>query len=155
LIIPSVHNDEDFGMSIAEAQFTGLPAILSDWGGLASFEITSIKNATFLVPTKIGEKSKLINYVAFLDFLKISSKNSPSDKRIDIANVTSDQFSIVPASKIIQDLLATNPKSFSGFNKFFEKTLQNVTFFQNPYITTRKHINTTYREIYSSYVREH
>ena len=155
LINLSVHNDEDYGMSVAEALCSGLPAIITDWGGLASFEIKSIKNATFLVPTKIGEKSKLINYDAFLDFLKISLKNSQLDKRNEISEVTSEQFSIVPVSKIIQNLLATKPIPFSGFNQFFEKIMQNVTFFQNPYITTRKQINTTYREIYSSYVREH
>ena len=33
----SLHNDEDFGMSPAEALCCGMPLILSDWGGYPSF----------------------------------------------------------------------------------------------------------------------
>jgi glycosyltransferase involved in cell wall biosynthesis len=154
LVNLSVHNDEDYGMSVAEALCSGLPAIITDWGGLASFEISNIKNATFLIPTKIGQRSKIINYASFLNFLKLSLKNNSTEKRKEISKATIETFTIEPVSKVISDLLSTSPKPFVGFNQFFEKVLQNVTFFQTPYITTRKHINTTYREIYSSYVRE-
>ena len=34
----STYNDEDFGMSPAEALLTGLPCMLSDWGGYDSFK---------------------------------------------------------------------------------------------------------------------
>ena len=54
----SVHNDEDFGMSVAEAQFVGLPAGLTDWGGLASFQHPQIPEATSFIPVRIGKKTK-------------------------------------------------------------------------------------------------
>ncbi len=33
----STYNDEDYGMSVAEALMTGLPCVLSDWGGFSTF----------------------------------------------------------------------------------------------------------------------
>lgn len=43
----STFNDEDFGMSVAEALSSGLPCLLSDWGGFANFKKYS--NAVDLV----------------------------------------------------------------------------------------------------------
>ncbi|MBI3557211.1 MAG: glycosyltransferase family 4 protein, partial [Deltaproteobacteria bacterium] len=36
-ISPSLHHDEDFGMSPAEALMCGVPAVLTDWGGYGQF----------------------------------------------------------------------------------------------------------------------
>ncbi len=155
LINLSVHNDEDYGMSVAEALSSGLPSIISDWGGLSSFEISHIKHATFLIPTKIGLKSKIINKIILQDFLKLSFQTGQLKTREQISKATLDKFSIDPAAKIISKLLSTKPKPFTSFSPFFEKVIQHVTFFQNPYMNSKKHIKPIYREIYSSYVREH
>lgn len=57
----SVHNDEDYGMSCAEALATGLPLILTDWAGFSSFRRRGIEDSVQLVPVKISRRGKLIS----------------------------------------------------------------------------------------------
>lgn len=57
----SVHNDEDYGMSCAEALATGLPLILTDWAGFSSFRRRGIEDAVKLIPVKISRRGKLIS----------------------------------------------------------------------------------------------
>ncbi len=49
----STFNDDDYGMSIAEALVLGLPCVLSDWGGLASF--ANYSKEVELVPVEFNE----------------------------------------------------------------------------------------------------
>ncbi|NCN26094.1 glycosyltransferase, partial [bacterium] len=37
LFSPSLYHDEDYGMSVAESLMTGLPCLITDWGGYSSF----------------------------------------------------------------------------------------------------------------------
>ncbi len=50
----SLHHDEDFGMCPAEALSSGLPSILTDWGGYASFRGAGIPCQ--LVPVHLGKR---------------------------------------------------------------------------------------------------
>lgn len=47
----STHHDEDYGMSPIEALCSGLPAVMSDWGGFASFSID--RDSVELVPVQL------------------------------------------------------------------------------------------------------
>ncbi|MBA2405776.1 MAG: glycosyltransferase, partial [Bdellovibrionales bacterium] len=81
----SVHNDEDYGMSVAEAQFTGLPIGLTDWGGLASFHHPELPQATSFIPVKIGVRSKQISITQVRKTLRNYFSNPQRDNRKHIA----------------------------------------------------------------------
>jgi glycosyltransferase involved in cell wall biosynthesis len=151
----SVHNDEDYGMSVAEALCSGLPAILTDWGGLASFELKTIPEATQFIPVRIGKASKIIHYDYVVETLCKILKTGPSKKRSEISQEALGRFSVRPACEIIQNVVNFSPEPFTKFGPLFEKILTAINFTSTPYITQRKNINELYREIYSSYVRDH
>ena len=155
LVNLSVHNDEDYGMSVAEALCSGLPAILTDWGGLASFELKKVPEATEFIPVKIGKASKLIHYDYVVETLTKKLKIGQLKNRDEISHEAIERFSLNPASVIIQGVLDSSPATFTKFGPLFEKILSAISFTATPYITDRKNINEIYREIYSSYVRDH
>jgi glycosyltransferase involved in cell wall biosynthesis len=149
----SVHNDEDYGMSVAEAQCCGLPAILTDWGGLAGFERSEIPEATKFIPVKIGLKSKVISIEAVK---KAISEVINSKKRLDRKNLSQlalKEVSIDTASEVLKKIYQGEWYKFKTFSPFFEKTLLKTTFSPLPYLTESRKVNSIYREIYSSYVR--
>lgn len=151
----SVHNDEDYGMSVAEALCSGLPAILTDWGGLASFELKNNPKGTQFIPVRIGKASKLIHYDYVVETLTTSLKNGAIHDRSAISQEALNYFGINPASEIIEKILTTSSEPFTKFGPLFEKILSAISFTSTPYITDRKNINHLYREIYSAYVRDH
>ena len=56
----STYNDEDYGMSPAEAMSCGLPCLLSNWGGYSSFAEYSSK--VNLVPVLFGNTRAQVNH---------------------------------------------------------------------------------------------
>lgn len=56
----STYNDEDYGMSPAEAMSCGLPCLLSNWGGYSSFAEYSPK--VNLVPVLFGNTRAQVNH---------------------------------------------------------------------------------------------
>lgn len=64
----SLYHDEDYGMSPAEAMATGLPSLLTDWGGYSSFASTSWRCK--LIPVAISEFGLQIKTSAIRDFFE-------------------------------------------------------------------------------------
>ena len=94
LVNLSVHNDEDYGMSVAEAQCSGLPAILTDWGGLASFHHDEMPEATKYIPVVIGKRSKLIHYQSVVDAFEQAFKNGHFKNRKEISELALGKFGV-------------------------------------------------------------
>lgn len=155
LVNLSVHNDEDYGMSVAEAQCSGMPSILTDWGGLASFYHDDMPEAVKFIPVKIGLKSKLIHYESVVLAMEEAFKKSHFKNREEIAKKSMARFGVEAGHEIVTTILATKPKPFTQFTPFFDKVLEKYSLTGTPYITESKTINKLYREIYSSYVRDH
>jgi glycosyltransferase involved in cell wall biosynthesis len=155
LVIPSVHNDEDFGMSIAEAQFTGLPAILSDWGGLASFHHENLGEATRFIPVKIGTRSKLLAKNSLKKHLKDSFNEPFKQSRERLAQLAIAKFGIEYCSRIIMDTLIAEKNNFKGFSallkqiSFEESTRRGLPLF----VSKKGKLRKIYKEIYSAYIR--
>jgi glycosyltransferase involved in cell wall biosynthesis len=155
LVNLSVHNDEDYGMSVAEAQCSGLPAILTDWGGLASFHHDEMPNATTFIPVVIGKRSKLIHYQSVVNAFEQALENGHFKNRKEISELALSKFGVEAGYKIVTNIINNEPPAFSSFSSFFDKVLKQFLFTSQPYITDSKNINKIYREIYSSYVRNH
>lgn len=153
LVNLSVHNDEDYGMSVAEAQCSGLPTIITDWGGLASFAYEDLNEATIFIPVQIGKRAKLIHYESVVEAFTKIWKDGSGANRAALSEKALQKFGVERASVIIGELLAKEPDLFSKFTPFFDKVLSATVFSQTPYMDETRNISKLYREIYSSYVR--
>jgi glycosyltransferase involved in cell wall biosynthesis len=155
LVNLSVHNDEDYGMSVAEAQCSGLPTILTDWGGLASFHHHELPDATVFIPVKIGKRSKLIHYESIVKAFEDTLRKGPFENRELISKKALERFEIEASHKIVQKIIQSHPATFTKFSPLLDKILRAFLYSNLPYITEMKTISKLYREIYSSYVRNH
>lgn len=153
LVNLSVHNDEDFGMSVAEAQMTGLPAILTDWGGLASFAHPEMPEATRYLKVTIGQKSKIISFEdtvkALTDALK-PPRNVNRDKLIALAQ---KKVSVETATAQLRWIFGQKTVPFTSFQPIMEKIARRELLEQRIFLTKDQKISKTYRDLYSSYVR--
>lgn len=153
LINLSVHNDEDYGMSVAEAQCSGLPAILTDWGGLASFHHPDLEEATRYIPVKIGKEAKLIYYPSIVKAFEEALKRGHFSEREKVSELGLGKFSVEAAHHILKEMFSHPAETFKSFTPFFEKVLNIYMFSALPYITRKNTISKLYRDIYSSYAR--
>lgn len=112
----SVHNDEDYGMAPAEALMTGLPCLLTEWGGFKSFQIN-----TKHIETKIQLDSIMINEKQFqkILFQALNSRWSETSRE-DLANSFSKYASIDAVSSKLFDIIESNDEVFAGFKGAFE-----------------------------------
>ena len=149
----SVHNDEDYGMSVAEAQCSGLPSVLTDWGGLASFAHAELPEATLFIPVKIGLKNKMISREAVKVALQKILKNETSVDRQKLSDLALASVGIAPASEQLKGIYEGEWHNFTTFSDFFQNVLLKTSFNALPYLSESRKINSLYREIYSSYVR--
>lgn len=152
LVNLSVHNDEDFGMSVAEAQTSGLPALVTSWGGLASFTYPEYPEATTFIPVKIADHSKAISRKRVASFLSQFIQERKEFDRKKISILALKKFGIKAAQQEINSILESGPHVFRGFSPFFEKVVTETQSSSTPYIDHKKQINHLYRELYSAYV---
>ena len=128
----STHNDEDFGMSPAEAALCGLPLILSDWGGYSSFK-TWLKDDCTLVPINLDDLRPLPDLSNFRKQLYKSLNQKPSlQQREVISQKAQRAFSINAVSQMNKKRLSqAAPPLFEGFNSHFYKL--SAIFKSSPY----------------------
>jgi len=153
LVNLSVHNDEDFGMSVAEAQCSGLPAIITDWGGLAGFEHQELPSATKFIPVKIGKRSKQIDYQSVVKAFADAYLEGHISHRSEISRIALAKFGIKACGQIIGEIMNREFQEFSQFSELFDDVIVAEKVGPQPYITEAKNTNKLYRELYSSYVR--
>lgn len=153
LVTLSVHNDEDFGMSVAEAQMCGLPSILTDWGGLASFEHPQYPEATKYLKVSIGKTSKIISKKATIESMKEAIRNTKPIDREKLIALSQSRFSVLASGQDLKAVFKKDAKIFSSFSAFHAELTRRVVVYR-PMFTTRFHkIRPLYRELYSAYVR--
>lgn len=154
LVNLSVHNDEDYGMSVAEAQCSGLPAILTDWGGLAGFYHSELPEATQYIDVVIGSKNKLIDSKSAINAIVKTIQTDRFTKRKELSEAAYKKFGVETAGEIVKNILSRDTAKFTELSPFFQQVLEKIVFTTNPYINIKNHeLNNLYRKIYSSYVR--
>lgn len=153
LVNLSVHNDEDFGMSVAEAQFCGLPAILTDWGGLASFEHPALVEATRFIKVTLGEKSKIVSYKQTVESLGAAMVSPKHVDRQKLSVCAREKFSISASAAKLEKIYAESPSVFTEFSNSLRAIATRQALKQEVYVTRDKKISPIYRRLYSAYVR--
>ncbi len=153
LVNLSVHNDEDYGMSVAEAQMSGLPSILTDWGGLAAFEHPELPEATRYLKVTIGQKSKIISFEETVTALTQALKSSRRVDREKLIELSKKKFSVNAGTEKLRWILGQKTVPFVSFEEIVETIARRELLEQRIYLTKDQKISKIYRNLYSSYVR--
>lgn len=152
LVNLSVHNDEDFGMSVAEAQLAGLPAILTDWGGLASFHHPDLPEATRFIDVRIGKMAKVFSKDQVTSTIGEFSRSPGIDRR-ELSRLAGKRFSIEAGTPTVTEILNNGGTPFTGFSEFHALVTNRMQLQKPVYLTKYQTIHPIYRRIYSAYVR--
>ena len=119
----SLYHDEDFGMSPAEALATGLPTLLTDWGGYSSF--MSKEWCSDLVPVNITPFGLEISAFKMVEFIENTLKAKVDfSKRKLWSDKFLKEFSIEGSSWKLAEILKNETSTFDGFSfglKFYQK----------------------------------
>lgn len=112
----SLHHDEDFGLAPAEALCTGARALLSDWGGYASFLSESAEDCR-LIPVKFNEAMgfKIDRVKAFSTLIQ-SSNVENFEIRVERARRYRRRFSVEAVRESLLMILGRSPQPFAGFS---------------------------------------
>ena len=114
----SLHNDEDYGMSAAEAVCCGMPFLLSDWGGHASFYTSKWPGS--LVPVDPSNSFYEINLMSFIRLLiEYDQKDISIEERKQFSLLGADRFGIEGNVSRLQEIHSKPEESFSQWNKKF------------------------------------
>jgi len=144
---PSTYNDEDFGMSPAEALCMGLECLLSDWGGYTEFK--RYCSDVELASVRMGEERPLVDSREWQKLLsqKMFRPISTMQERSSRA-IAAGEFLAVEA---IGDKLKEDMSRFVFTNVHFtEKFLDMCDSFRNDKFAPFKN-RSFYEDIYSVY----
>lgn len=154
----SCHNDEDYGMSPAEASVCGLPSLLSSWGGFASFHKYFPQNVS-LVPVLLNENRQAPIQVACIKALaSIAEKKVSIEERKDFSSKAVKELGINSSSLKIKNVLDQLEKQCSDkllFNETFHKVCSQLKGNkQAPFKGPAGGYSLFYRQVYRVYTGE-
>ena len=145
----STFNDDDYGMSIAEALMCGLPALLTQWGGLPSFKKYS--EHVDLVPVQFHDvrmypQSILTQKKLMSKILELKSKKL---EREEMSSFSTSKLSIEAVSKTLEELIfAVDFDVQIEFSSLFYKL--STTFQLNSDAPFKNNLS-LYKEVYGDY----
>lgn len=147
----STHNDEDFGMSPAEALCSGLPLFLSNWGGFRDFKLNC--------PTQVTLSNVSIKKNAIKPFSNIKQKllTFVCQKRTENFSENSENahkyYTISSVSKSLVQLLVEKKTKFNGFNSYFEE-ISKIPYSELWFRNSENEFNEQYKNLYDCYLNE-
>ena len=111
----SLHHDEDYGMSLAEALVTGLPLCVTEWGGYSSF-LDEEDNGVG-INVELGALGLKIDRVEIRDAMEsvLSMMGSGAD-RTDRAKRSTARFSVKTGAEALLQVHDSEIPVFSGFS---------------------------------------
>lgn len=138
----STHNDEDYGMAVAEALTTGLPCVLTDWAGYSGFKKFAPATSS-LISVKF-EKGKL-----HYDDLRLAKALKRTTAFHSKERKTNSALSIPKVSAILKMLLDKESFTFAGFNQKLDQLCK--AWEQGAFSTPEQNYNDYYYQTYRSY----
>jgi hypothetical protein len=151
----SAHNDEDYGMSPAEALARGLPCLLSSWGGFISFKKNFDQQVT-LCPLIVGKRRHKCSVASIFKSMMIQLNTEVSEsERMERSRKVGDTIGHTVIGKTIKEsLLSKKKKKFTGFNNTFVK-LASVfeTSPSAPFRGADSGFSEFYRSLYEDYAK--
>ncbi|TDP54191.1 glycosyltransferase involved in cell wall biosynthesis [Bacteriovorax stolpii] len=145
----STFNDDDYGMSIAEALMCGLPALLTQWGGLPTFKKYS--EHVDLVPIEFQDvrmhpQSILAQKKMMAKILEIKENKFP---REEMASYSANYLSIEAVGKKLEELLfAVDFNAKIEFSQVFYKL--STTFHLSSDAPFKNNLG-LYKDVYGDY----
>jgi glycosyltransferase involved in cell wall biosynthesis len=144
----STHNDEDYGMAVAEAMCSGLPCILSNWAGYSSFAHYSDKVS--LIKIRLNKKrleydeKKLIHEMIKLRSMEV-------DREVE-ATKCREKIGVKAVSRLLNTIFEKKLKKFDGFGKGMHE-LSLVWSNNSQFGDSDEGYNNFYKKIYHVYYR--
>lgn len=155
----STHNDEDYGMSAAEASCTGLPLLLSQWGGFPDF-VNFQRRAdvsSSLVPVKLKEGPRPLPEWAKAQkemFSQLHSTPLSSEKREELAKSSQAHLGVLALSNELKKLYENKASVFRGFNKRFSRFSSAFEARPDaPFANMKGQYNDLFKQSYRPYVK--
>jgi glycosyltransferase involved in cell wall biosynthesis len=149
----SVHNDEDYGMSPAEALATGLPVILTAWAGYKSFKLKN--NECHLIDTSIGDNHIIYDKGQLLKaFFHIKKNlNDLRANRKNLQKINAQYLSVTNNKETIKNIISDKAPQFAGFSSLLS-TLAEAFKNHPPFSTpkTQYFYSDLYKKVYDSYI---
>jgi len=149
----SSHNDEDYGMSPAEALSTGLPCILSQWGGFISFAQYFPALVNLVEVENQGDRNLPQIQASFKAMASQFIQGSQQECRETTAIGVHDVLGIHAIGKKLEKTFSSlNRRKFKGFNVLFYKlSAQFENTPQSPFRAAGGGYSHFYNEVYGNY----
>lgn len=145
----STHNDEDFGMSPAEAAVLGLPLFLTDWGGFKNFK-KNLAEYVYLTKVEMGKLHPAPGPGVVGDLLKFIAQSSKFNRQ-SIIDLSINYYSPNAIAQKIWLTLDKKADKFKGFNSYF-KEVSLLSTLGAPFESIEHKYTEDYFKIYQSYL---
>lgn len=121
----SLFHDEDFGMAPAEALCTGLPVVLTNWGGYSQFAQKNLPCKT--IPLHYNGRGYSFTSEDFQKIIAVQGVQGEGQLRLTTAKNFESTFGIKAVTDILKESLSTTPQIFPGLSEesgIFWKTMR-------------------------------
>lgn len=150
----SVHNDEDYGMSCAEALSCGLPMILTDWAGFSSFAFSGLEEFVSFVPVELILNGRVTDFKTLTAAFSKTLNQNFLDRRSWISQQSLQATGINAISNKVRQHLDDSSR-FKTFSDFLKLAAERESHYNgNTFYNHRaRRYNDIYMRMYRHYVR--
>jgi glycosyltransferase involved in cell wall biosynthesis len=155
----STHNDEDYGMSVAEAACTGLPLLLSQWGGFPDF-VNLQREANIysnLVPVDLDSGARplpLWDMAQKKMFSLLNQTPLELEKRDACAKTAQKKLGVTALAGRLKQAYREESSKFKGFNENFSKFCSAFEARPKaPFANIKGEYNDLYKRSYKPYIK--
>lgn len=152
----STHNDEDYGMSPAEALATGLPCILSSWGGFISFAHYAPAMVNLIEVENKGDRNLPQAKAAFKYMASQYIQETDEKERKAASLNIHEVLGILAISRKMEKVFKNkNIEGFKGFNiRFYKLCAQFENNPESPFRAASGGYGLFYEEVYGAYSKK-